>query len=693
MKRILTFIAALAVCTVAVADEGMWLLPLLKQLNGKDLRAAGCKLTPEQIYSINKTSLKDAIVHFGGGCTGEMISDQGLLVTNHHCGYSSIQGLSTDEHNYLMDGYWAKSLDQEIPCPGLTVTFMVSMEDVTRVIEEGTKSAEAIKEEAEKANPGCEAVVTGFYNNNVHYLIVYRTYKDVRFVGAPPASMGKFGGETDNWMWPRHTCDFSMFRVYADENNMPAEYDDDNVPYKPAKSLKVSLKGVKEGDYTMVMGYPGRTQRFQTAAQLQDMIATNRIRIDARTIRQDIMWEEMIADKSVQLKYADKYAGSANGWKKWQGEELAFKNLDIIGREEAKEAALKAWIEADPERKEKYGDPVADIAKHVKNTADATAAVNKIAEGPYQIELVQFANALPGLFHRELREGKDTTEALESARERLKEAYRDYVVSIDKKTAVALLEHYRKTAAQEDYLKIGDRDFTTLDIPAYVENLFASSIFTSEEKALAASIDEAMQDPASELSQAIMNALMGKYMAVYANPDASYEKARKNFAAALMEWQKGKAMYPDANSTMRLTYGHVLPYSPKDALKYEYYTTAQGLLEKENPEDPEFILPAGIKSLLLAKDYGRWAAKDGTLRTCFLTNNDITGGNSGSPVLDAKGNLIGLAFDGNWESMSSDVMFEPALQRCICVDIRYVLWLVEKYGGATNIINEITYAK
>ena len=693
MKRILTIVAALAVSFSAVADEGMWLLPLLKQLNGKDLREAGCKLTPEQIYSINKTSLKDAIVHFGGGCTGEMISDQGLLVTNHHCGYSSIQGLSTDEHNYLMDGYWAKSLDQEIPCPGLTVTFLVSMEDVTKVIEDGTKSAEAIEEEAEKANPGCTAQVTGFYNENIHYLIIYRTYKDVRFVGAPPASMGKFGGETDNWMWPRHTCDFSMFRVYADENNMPAEYDDDNVPMRPAKSLKVSLKGVKEGDYTMVMGYPGRTQRFQTAAQLQDMIATNRIRIDARTIRQDIMWEEMIADKSVQLKYADKYAGSANGWKKWQGEELAFKNLDIIGREEAKEAALKAWIDADPERQKKYGDPIADIAKHVENTAEATAAVNRIVEGPYQIELVQFANALPGLFHRELREGKDTSEALESAREWLKEGYRDYVVSIDKKTAVALLEHYRKTAAKEDYLKIGDRDFASLDIPAYVDNLFASSLFTSEEKALAASIDEAMQDPAMELAQATMNALMGKYMAVYGMPNASYDKARKDFAAALMEWQKGKALYPDANSTMRLTYGHVLPYSPKDALKYEYYTTAQGLLEKEDPTNPEFILPAGIKSLLLAKDYGRWAAKDGTLRTCFLTNNDITGGNSGSPVLDAKGNLIGLAFDGNWESMSSDVMFEPALQRCICVDIRYVLWLVEKYGGASNIINEITYAK
>ena len=693
MKRILTFLTALAVCTVAVADEGMWMLPLLKQLNGKDLRAAGCKLTPEQIYSINKTSLKDAIVHFGGGCTGEMISDKGLLVTNHHCGYSSIQGLSTDEHNYLMDGYWAKSLEQEIPCPGLTVTFLVSMEDVTKVIEEGTISADALEEAAEEANPGCTARVTGFYNDNVHYLIIYRTYKDIRFVGAPPASMGKFGGETDNWMWPRHTCDFSMFRVYADKDNMPAEYSSDNVPYKPARSLKVSLKGVKEGDYAMVMGYPGRTQRYQTAAQLNDMIASNRIRIDARTIRQDIMWEEMVADKSVQLKYANKYAGSANGWKKWQGEELAFKNLNIIGREKAKEEALKAWIEADPARREKYGDPVADIDQYVKENSAATAAVYKIAEGPYQIELVRLASALPGLYGRALREGKDSVEALSDARKALKEEYRDYVVSIDKKTASALLEHYRKTAAPEDYLKIGDRDFATLDIPAYVEDLYSKSVFTCPEKALAASLQEALSDPASELSQAVMDALMNRYSAVYATPDSTYDLARKHFAAALMEWQKGKAMYPDANSTMRLTYGHVLPYSPKDALKYEYYTTAQGLLEKEDPSNPEFILPQGIKSLLLAKDYGRWAAPDGTLRTCFLTNNDITGGNSGSPVLDAKGNLIGLAFDGNWESMSSDVMFEPALQRCICVDIRYVLWLVEKFGGASNIINEITYAK
>jgi len=687
MKRILTIIAALAVSLTAMADEGMWLLPLLKQLNGKDLKAAGCKLSPEEIYSINKTSLKDAIVHFGGGCTGEMISDQGLLVTNHHCGYSSIQGLSTDEHNYLMDGYWAKTLAQEIPCPGLTVTFLVSMEDVTNVIEKETATEKELIEAAEGAYPGCKAQVTGFYNDNVHYLIIYRTYTDVRFVGAPPASMGKFGGETDNWMWPRHTCDFSMFRVYAGQDNMPADYSADNVPYKPAKALKVSLKGVKEGDYTMVMGYPGRTQRYQTATQLKDMIEGHRISIDARTVRQDIMWEAMCADPSVQLKYADKYASSANGWKKWQGEELAFDNLNIIGREKDKEAALKAWIEADPARAEKYGDPVAVIDAAVKKDSAASRSLTLAIESLYGIELVQFAGGLNGLFGRDIRKGTDSTEALKNALATLKGEYRDYVVDLDKDIAAALMTFYKDRA---------DNDaFAGVDIPAFVDSLYSTSVFTSYEKLEKAcgTIQDVEKDPAMELFNKVMGIIMKDYMALYGQPSEEYDKALKSFAAALLEWQKGKAMYPDANSTMRLTYGHVLPYSPKDALKYDYFTTAKGLLEKEDPSNPEFILPAGIKSLLLAKDYGRWADKDGRLHTCFLTNNDITGGNSGSPVLDAKGNLIGLAFDGNWESMSSDVMFEPDLQRCICVDIRYVLWLVEKFGGADNIISEITYAK
>ena len=703
MKRILAVFAALALSLTAFADEGMWLLPLLKQLNGKDLKATGCKLTPEEIYSINKTSLKDAIVHFGGGCTGEMISSQGLLVTNHHCGYSSIQNLSSDEHNYLMDGYWAKSLAEEIPAPGLSVTFLISMEDVTSVIEKAedkdAKADELIKA-AEEANPFCSAEVDSFYNENVFYLIVYKTYRDVRFVAAPSASMGKFGGETDNWMWPRHTCDFSMFRVYADKNNQPAAYSADNVPYQPARSLKIATKGVKENDFAMIMGYPGRTQRYQTAAQLNEMIATNRIRIDGRTVTQDIMWEAMCADPSVQLKYANKYAGSANGWKKWQGEELAFKNLNIIGREEEKEAQLKAWIAADPARAAKYGTPIEDIAEYVqKNSAD-NRAVTLISETVGDIELVTMYTALMNAYARELQ--RDTTAKLESSFPRVEPRYRDYVVEVDKKIAAAQLEFYRQRADKEDYLNIPGQDFATMDIPAYVEEVYANSVFTSYEKLTQTTLEQIMADPAVGLYTGIYGTLMKRYQALYGSPnrprgasntDEKYNEARKHFAGALLEWQNGKAMYPDANSTMRLTYGTVLPYSPKDALVYKYYTTAQGLLEKEDPTNPEFILPADVKTLIKAGDYGRWADEDGTLHTCFLTNNDITGGNSGSPVLDAKGNLIGLAFDGNWESMSSDVMFEPALQRCICVDIRYVLWMVEKVGGATNIINELTYAK
>ena len=692
MKRILTLLAGLAITLSAAADEGMWLLPLLKQLNGKDMKAAGCKLSPEEIYAVNKTSLKDAIVHFGGGCTGEMISAQGLLVTNHHCGYSSIQGLSTDEHNYLMDGYWAKTLAQEIPCPGLSVTFLVSMEDVTGAVE-GADDPEAKEAEleaaAKQANPGCEVSVTGFYNDNIHYLIVYRTYNDVRFVGAPPASMGKFGGETDNWMWPRHTCDFSMFRVYAGKDNLPAAYSPENVPYKPARSLKISLKGTQENDFAMIIGYPGRTQRYQTAAQLQQMMADNRISIDARTIRQDIMWEAMCADPSVQLKYADKYAGSANGWKKWQGEELAFANLDIIGREQRREAALKAWIDADPARKDKYGDPVGTIAASVEKNAADHRAVSLLVEAPYRIELVGLFGNLMRNYDRAMR--KDSTTALQKAISAMEPVYRDYVEALDRKEAVALLEFYRKNAAPEDLLAIPD--YATRDLSLYVDTLFNSSLLPSYDKVKEATFEQLEQDPAAQLYYSVMDVLMKHYQTLYGAPDPDFSDATKHFAGALLEWSQGKAMYPDANSTMRLTYGKVLPYSPKDALLYRHFTTARGLLEKENPQDPEFILPAAVKACLLAGDYGRWADKDGTLHTCFLTNNDITGGNSGSPVLDARGNLIGLAFDGNWESMSSDVMFEPDLQRCICVDIRYVLWLVEKIGGARNIIDELTYAQ
>ena len=710
MKRIFAIVAALCLALTASADEGMWLLPLLQKMNGKALKEAGCKLTPDEIYSINHSSLKDAVIHFGGGCTGEIISSDGLIVTNHHCGYSNIQALSTDEHNYLMDGYWALTRDQELPARGLSVTFLQSMTDVTDVLAKAEKKIRktetdeakiaelmqaerrALAEKAEKENKNCRVQLSNFYNDNVTYLIVSKTYNDVRFVGAPPASVGKYGGETDNWMWPRHTGDFSMFRVYAGPDNEPAAYSPDNKPYKAKNHLKISLAGVQEGDYAMIMGYPGRTQRFQTAAQLKQMIAGNRIAIDARTVRQDIMWEAMCADPSVQLKYANKYASSANGWKKWQGEELAFENLDIIGREEQKERDFMAWVNQKPARFQAYGKALQQIEDAVNGSAADDNAISLLSEAPYRIELVGIAGRLAQAVSRQ---GQS-----ERALAGIQGTYRDYVVDLDRKEAVALLEFYRERAKPEDYLKglgVDFEDFATMDIPAYVNYLFEESAFTSYDKVealvKAGDWDKLWDDPAVVLSNSISDEMLKHYPARQANAGALREGS-KAFTAGLMEWEKGKPSYPDANSTMRLTYGHVLPYSPKDAVLYKHYSTVKGVLEKEDPTNPEFIVPAKLKSLIQAKDFGRYAdPSDGLVHVCFLTNNDITGGNSGSPVLNAKGELIGLAFDGNWESMSSDVMFEPDLQRCICVDIRYVLFLVEKLGGATNIIAELDLAK
>ena len=574
MKKIICSIAAaMLIATGAMADEGMWLLPLLQKLNAGAIKDLGCRLTPEQIYSVNHTSLKDAIVSLGG-CTAEMISDQGLMVTNHHCGYGTIQRLSSDEHNYLEDGYWAMTRDQELPAPGMTATYLISMTDVTDQIEKAKDPAavrEALQKAAQEDNPKCRVQITSFYNENVWYLIVYKTYTDVRFVGAPPASVGKFGGETDNWMWPRHTGDFSMFRVYAGPDNEPAAYSPSNKPYVPAQSLKISLRGVKEGDYTMIMGYPGSTQRFQTEAQLKAMLARQAVSIDARTLRQDIMWKWMEKDPSIRLKYANKYAGSANGWKKWQGERLAFKNLGIIEKEQQKEADFMKWVGKNKKRQEKYGDALEKIKKGVE--ANTTALdMQLIGETVANIELLGFASGVQNGVAMAIRNGQDSASALKTAIASQARRYQDYYEPLDREEAAALLKYYREKAKPEYYLDALSGDFANLDIDKYVNNLYDNSIFTSPEKLEAAVAEKGFSAVKSDPVNQLMNALlmtyakmglgggMGGRRPTGGNPGANdMREGSKAFTAGLLEWQKGKATYPDANSTMRLTYGTVLP--------------------------------------------------------------------------------------------------------------------------------------
>lgn len=711
MKKALIFAATLLLAIGARADEGMWLLPLLKEMNAEAMTELGCRLTPEQIYSINSSSIKDAIVQFGGGCTGEMISGEGLLITNHHCGYSSIQRLSTDEHNYLENGYWAMRRDEEIPVSGLSVTFLESMTDVTDAIaaagakldkkgkaEEAEKARRdkmrSLEAEAEKANPGCDAMVTGFYSQNYFYLIVYKTYRDVRFVGAPPVSIGKFGGETDNWTWPRHTGDFSMFRVYAGKDNEPAEYSEDNVPYSPKQSLKISLKGEEDGDFAFIMGYPGSTQRFQTATQLQNMIDNNNVRVDARTLRQGIMWEAMEADPSVRLKYANKYASSANGWKKWQGEAQSFENLDIIPRELDKENRFMEWVNEDSERTAKYGTALETINSAATQMKEPNEASSLLTESVGRIELVGFYSAYSRGGRGMGPEGPARPANFDPI-QMLERQYQDYYQPLDRKEAEALIAYYREKAKPENYLNIEGYDFATMDIHEYVTKLFDGSEFSSLERlkaAVASGRTDFSDDPAAKLSAAISEVrdrLMPATMALR----GKLSEGSKSFTAGLLEWKSDEPSYPDANFTMRLTYGTVGGYSPKDGMKYNTHTYLTGVMEKEDPQNYEFRVPTKLKELYEAKDFGQYADATGDVPVCFLSNNDITGGNSGSPVMNADGELLGLAFDGNWEAMSSDVLFEPKLQRVISVDIRYVLFLVDKLGGAGYLLDEMDIVK
>ncbi|MBQ8493031.1 MAG: S46 family peptidase [Alistipes sp.] len=689
MRRLLTLLALVSISLTAVADEGMWLLPYIKKMNSKDMKTHGCKLKAEDIYSAEKSSLKDAIVIFGNGCTGEIVSEHGLLFTNHHCGYDAIQKLSSVEHDYLADGFWAKDMTEELPAEGLSVRFVRHIFDVTADIVGNIPSTTSQEEYEMTANaniqakiemleaeyPGMQVIIPGFFGNNQFFAFVHEVYPDVRLVGTPPSSIGKFGGDTDNWMWPRHTGDFSIFRVYAGKDNRPAAYSEDNVPYKADKWLEVSLDGIKEGDFGMIMGFPGSTERYKTSYEIDYMMEVdNPQRIYIRGERQKILRQWMDSDQAIRIQYDSKYARSANYWKNSIGMSRGIEKLDVKSKKQAQEQAFQMWAIANTLPEERFINALPLIEQSQTEARKESATLQYISEAFLQsVELVQ---AL----------------MLDSDIETF---YKDFNADVDRAVAKRMFQIYRENNDRlpSIYEKI-DAEFGG-DSDAYVDWLYDNSRCTSLEKIAELRNEEdvttALQaDPAYELTMSIISLYRQLYPAVIA-ADKKFAEGHRLYIKGLMMMQPDKAWASDANFTIRLTYGNVLPYSPADGIVYQHYTTIDGVMAKEDPTNPvEFTVPERLKELYHAKDYGRYADKNGDLPVAFLVNCDITGGNSGSPVMDKKGRLIGLAFDGNWEAMSGDVAFEPDLQRTIAVDIRYVLFVIEKYAGAKWLVDELT---
>ena len=709
--------ALLIACSgVARADEGMWLLSLIGK-NYADMQKAGFKLTPEDIYSVNQSCIKDAIVGLGNEgspfwhfCTGEIISSKGLVSTNHHCGYGKIQEHSTVGHDYLRDGFWAMTMQEELPNPGLTASILVRMEDVTDQVKAAlsddmseNERARATKEVcdriAKKAVEGTiyDAQVKPMFNGNQFFLFVHIIYKDVRLVGAPPSSMGKFGGDTDNWMWPRHTCDFSLFRIYTAPDGNPAEYSDANIPLQPKHHLPVSNRELKDGDFAMVMGFPGTTDHFLTSYGLDEtMNITNKLRYEIRTVKINILREEMAASQDTKIKYASKYASCSNYWKYSNEQNKALKNLNTMGVKKEVERVYNLWAkDKDP----KYAEALPLIKRGYADRAPYEAATTYLAEGLLSgpemlLQAVRFARNIEALNDPKYAEHKD--QIAEGITEMAAEFYKDYNMETEKRVMAALMEYVYKHMEMQympQFLVDADKKYKG-NFAKYVDDMFAKSVFATEE-----SFNKFMQKPDKKKLEKDPLYIAGqgaydKYMEVNSMiPKESADGLKRgirNFTDGILQINNGvKLMSPDANSTIRLTYGNVKAYDPKDAVSYSFYTTLKGVMEKEDPTNSEFIVPERLKNLYAAQDFGPYANSKGELVTCFVTNNDITGGNSGSPVMDAEGNLIGLAFDGNSEAMSGDIDFEENLQRCICLDTRYLLFVIDKFAGCKRLIEEM----
>lgn len=718
-KIILSLTLAFLAMSPAVsrADEGMWLLSLIGK-NYADMQKAGLKLSPDDIYSINQSCIKDAIVGLGTEgrpfrhfCTGEIISNKGLIATNHHCGYGKLQEHSTVEHDYLRDGFWAYNMAQELPNPGLTASVLVRMEDVTsRVLEclsddmSEADRAKAVSNVSRRIvrdalgdNSDYDGTVQQMFEGNQYFLFVYAVYKDVRLVGAPPSAMGKFGGDTDNWSWPRHTCDFSLFRIYTAPNGKPAGYAKENIPLKPKHHLPVSTRPIKPGDYAMTLGFPGSTDRFLSSFGLEEtMQVDNPIRYNIRTVKINILREMMNADQSIRIKYASKYASYSNYWKYSNEQNNALYTLNTMQVKKDIEQEYYDWaLDKDP----KYRNALALLRKSYAGRRDVHKAVLYLEEGLldgpellYQATL--FGSDIKAMLAEEnpdLREAK-----LASLRQSAAKFYKDYDEQVEKTVMAAMMEYtYQNIDIKyiPECLKTADRRYKG-DFTALVNHLFSQSFMGNED-----AFNRFLKDPNLKTLERdaiykygteILAKMREVYQTLPRDNGFDMQKGKRDFVDGLLQINSGRRlMSPDANSTIRLSYGNVKEYDPRDGVTYHHYTTLDGVMQKEDTNSIEFTVPARLKELYQSRDFGPYADANGKLPTCFITTNDITGGNSGSPVLDAYGNLIGLAFDGNSESMSGDIDFEENLQRCICLDTRYMLFVIDKYANAQNIISEL----
>lgn len=720
MKKLLVSFAFVLTIFRSYADEGMWLPLLLGEQVYKDMLKRGLKLKPEQLYSINKASIKDAIVIFGGGCTGEIVSDQGLVFTNHHCGYGAIAAASTVEANYLRDGFWASDKTKEIASKNLSVSFLNRIEDVTAKVmdalgntagAERNQKLQAVTAELVKAATGGDefksAVVASMFKGNQYFLYVYDIFKDVRLVGTPPESIGKFGGDTDNWEWPRHTGDFSVFRVYMSKDGKPANYSADNVPYKPKHFLPVSIKGFKDGDYSMIFGYPGSTNRYETSFGVKlSTDINNPTLVKLRDMRLKYMFEEMKKSEATKLQLASEYAGIANYWKFYDGETKQLLKFDTYGEKQKAEAAFISWAKGKPE----YENIFADYEKNYNEWRPYAAQRQYMVEGITGCRLIGAAAAwqnIEALLKRKDYKPEELDRVLKAADAGRKNYLANYNLKADQNIlASAVMMFYSdidKNQHPDGFYDGLFKQYNSIEASpykAFAADVFSNSMMTDNNKWAAfmakPNLDALMNDPAYKVVSAFIKNFNNKYAAKFAAFTAKNNDLGRLYMKGIMEMnpEKVKMMYPDANFTMRVSYGNIKSYQPRDAVKYDFVCTMNGVMAKYKPGDYEFDLPAKFVELWKNKDYGQYADpvyKD--VVVSFITTNDITGGNSGSPVIDANGNLLGLAFDGNYEALSHKLAFDKDLNRTICVDVRYVLWCIEKLGGAKHIVDELKLVK